>query len=547
MGNYKLKSSNIIKFTSICFAVIITNIALGQGNILISPGTFIKSNNSNIVFNNINTITNNGAIDLDNASTLTGNNQGTTILSGTGTTSVGKLVLNNTNELSLQQNVTIKNNIQFNNGKLNLNNNVIQLQPNAVLLNETENNRCYSQGTGQLTITQQITNGTTSNPGNLGIIFTNPNNMGTTTITRGFTPQSGSGGLVSSIARYYDVLPTNASMASSDMSLHYFDAELNNQDENNLSIWQSNNNTSWATIGGSIINTSNNSASNYGINTFGRFALGNELYVAINTKVLLGGAYNTSNGLMSDSLRLYNLIPLSNPYTSAPYNTLFTNTISNASATITSSVLSVTGNNAIVDWVLVELRNKSNAAQVLQTVAALIQRDGDIVTTDGSSAVRFTGLQADDYYIAVRHRNHLGIMSAAAIALSNTTTYIDFSSISTPLYTYTGTNSNPSPLTGATRNIVANGGMRRLMYAGNCNISLVANAHRIVSYTNYSNSDRTGLVNAIGITGTTTGYSIFDLNFDGKARFNGLNPDRLVILNNTNNSNTTTVNEQIAY
>ena len=41
---------------------------------------------------------------------------------------------------------------------------------------------------------------------------------------------------------------------------------------------------------------------------------------------------------------------------------------------------------------------------------------------------------ADNYFIAVRHRNHLGAMTATSVPLSNTTITIDLTSPSTNTY-----------------------------------------------------------------------------------------------------------------
>jgi hypothetical protein len=54
----------------------------------------------------------------------------------------------------------------------------------------------------------------------------------------------------------------------------------------------------------------------------------------------------------------------------------------------------------------------------------LIQRDGDIVGTDGVSALSITGA-SDDYYVSINHRNHLPIVTNTALSLSGTVTNID--------------------------------------------------------------------------------------------------------------------------
>lgn len=48
---------------------------------------------------------------------------------------------------------------------------------------------------------------------------------------------------------------------------------------------------------------------------------------------------------------------------------------------------------SIVDWIVVELRDSTNSGHVVGSTAALIQKDGDIVGTDGTSNPRVLGVQ----------------------------------------------------------------------------------------------------------------------------------------------------------
>lgn len=104
--------------------------------------------------------------------------------------------------------------------------------------------------------------------------------------------------------------------------------------------------------------------------------------VSVAPRVLLEGPY-AGAGLMSDALRSANYIPTAQPFTGLGYS--FVN--GGGSETTTASGVSVTGSNAIVDWVLVELRNSAAPATVITSRAALLQRNGDIVGTDGTSAL----------------------------------------------------------------------------------------------------------------------------------------------------------------
>lgn len=148
--------------------------------------------------------------------------------------------------------------------------------------------------------------------------------------------------------------------------------------------------------------------------------------VKVSAKVFLSGSYVTLAGMMHDSLRVKGLIPSAQPYGSIGYT---------GTETVAPSVLTVTGANAIVDWVLVELR--SDATTVVTKRAGLVQRDGDIVDTDGVTPLTFTAASGS-YYVVVRHRNHLGVMSGSAIALTPTTTTVDFTSILTTNYQISG-------------------------------------------------------------------------------------------------------------
>jgi hypothetical protein len=148
-------------------------------------------------------------------------------------------------------------------------------------------------------------------------------------------------------------------------------------------------------------------------------------------KVLLQGNYDPTTGWMHDSLRKNNLIPLSDPYRTAAYNTKFTHKKNAATQTTTNAILGLTGANAIVDWVFVELHDAANPTTVVATKAALLQRDGDVVSAaDGTSPVYMDSISSGNYYVAIRHRNHLGVMTATTRSLSATSTVVDFTTLS---------------------------------------------------------------------------------------------------------------------
>ncbi|MFN3783178.1 MAG: hypothetical protein ACK4R6_04640 [Spirosomataceae bacterium] len=151
--------------------------------------------------------------------------------------------------------------------------------------------------------------------------------------------------------------------------------------------------------------------------------------VQIAAKVYLQGAlFGVSGSLMRDDLRAKNLLPITNPYTALGYVGM------SSTGTLTNTVLAVTGDNALVDWVFLELRSSTDQTAIVDSRAALVQRDGDIVDLDGISPVSFATAPINSYYVVVRHRNHLGVMTANPVALTATATTVDFTSASTSLY-----------------------------------------------------------------------------------------------------------------
>ncbi len=107
-------------------------------------------------------------------------------------------------------------------------------------------------------------------------------------------------------------------------------------------------------------------------------------------------------------------------------------------ATIDDSlaVYSVEGEDAIVDWVFVELRSKHDSLTVVATRSGIVQRDGDVAEIDGDFGLRFPGVAVDDYYVVVRHRNHLGAMTGLPQTPNQLFDLVDFTVETTPIYDF---------------------------------------------------------------------------------------------------------------
>ncbi|MCB0793057.1 MAG: PKD domain-containing protein [Flavobacteriales bacterium] len=244
--------------------------------------------------------------------------------------------------------------------------------------------------------------------------------------------------------------------------------------------------------------------------------------VLVSPRMLLQGAYDGNSGLMRDDLRAQGLIPLNEPYTAAGY--VFT--CEGGGETTTPDVLTVTGPDAIVDWVVVELRDAVDPTLVVCDRAALLQRDGDVVDVDGTSPVRFAAPEGN-YRIVLRHRNHLGVMTAMPVSLGYLTTVVDLSLPATATY---GTNA---------RTI---NGAKALLWAGN------TNGNSSLKYTGAAN-DRDPILVVVGgliPTNSVNGYLPEDVTMNGVVKYTGAGNDRDPILVNIGGSVPTSfLNEQI--
>ncbi|MDZ7725005.1 MAG: hypothetical protein U5R06_19880 [candidate division KSB1 bacterium] len=115
-------------------------------------------------------------------------------------------------------------------------------------------------------------------------------------------------------------------------------------------------------------------------------------------KLFLQGPYQSLSGVMHTMIKDREMIPLLSPYSQDP-----------------RSVTSIPDNT--VDWVLVTLRRNSDGEDVAYQ-SAFLRNDGQIINLDGSTSSITLPDEPGDYYVVVRHRNHLAVMSATVQALT---------------------------------------------------------------------------------------------------------------------------------
>ena len=396
--------------TKLFFLLFISFVSNANAQLIVNGGSVIIQSNAAISVQG--SVTTNADITGAGKIILVGNS--TSI--NTNGFSIANLDINTTGSISLSGNTRVLNNINFTAGKILVNNFNLNVAPLTSITGFGSSKFIETNGTGQLR--KEVTAA-----GN----YTLPLGVGSLYMPLDYVV---SGGSYASGA-YLSGMLLNATHPNKPLRAEDYLNQYWRSNYNGITGATINATTNYLEVGGltglevglnglvwdgsnwgnalNTINTATNAITYPNvINNTDLYAMNK--FVLAKAKVFLQGAYNSSTGLMSDNLRnAPSLIPLSDPYRVAPYSTNFAHFNNATIETIASSVLNTqaNSNDNIVDWVFLELRNTTN--QLIQTRSALLQRDGDIVDTDGINAVCFKDINPANYILTVRHRNHLGM------------------------------------------------------------------------------------------------------------------------------------------
>jgi len=124
----------------------------------------------------------------------------------------------------------------------------------------------------------------------------------------------------------------------------------------------------------------------------------------LGARVFLAGAYEAAGEMRTDLAA--DRIPLTSPY-----------------ADNARTVPRIPSN--AVDWILVQVQEGTNSTPIISR-SAFLRHDGYIVATDGSPGVTVPVVEGDDYYLVLKHRNHLSVMSATPVVFLARFTSYDF-------------------------------------------------------------------------------------------------------------------------
>ncbi len=475
--------------------------------------------------------------------------------------SVPNLEIDNAANATLTGNAKISGDLLFTNGKIVLGNNNLALGTAATITNATNAKYVVTSGTGRLikaalgavafnfpignSLTAynplSITNSGTADSigarasaavfsaGTLGTVYTKEVVNNTWTVTEAVAGGSN--------------LSVTATWNAAD--------ELANFDRTRSGL--SNYITSpAANVGWDLLNSQATGSTGTGPYTFtrtgltsvGTFAVGTRPVLTpllVTPKIFLQGAYaNGVTPLMKDDLRNLNLIPASEPYTGINFVTPALRG-SGGGETASSAVIGSTApasDNAIVDWVLVQLHSIVSPFPVISQRAALLQKDGDIVDVDGISPLNLAGNAAGSYYISVKHRNHIGVRSASPLSLAKVTnTNYDFSAALSQALT-PSTNTAMTNKFGSTITTPV-----FMLWGGN------ANSNTTTRYSGPANDEAQLLNTCLSSlkANTVNGYLNCDLNMNGAIKYSGPNNDEAFLLNTVLQGNKATTITQPSF
>ena len=140
--------------------------------------------------------------------------------------------------------------------------------------------------------------------------------------------------------------------------------------------------------------------------------------VTAQIKLFLEAPYDINTNSMTNDLRMADLLPIQQPFGRTPWE-YFGIEQFNSLQDIPADA---------VDWVFVELRDKTNNNVVVAEKAAILLQDGTVQDVNGTNGVVFF-IPTGDYFISVKTRHHLATLSSNASTLPNVVVY-DFSDAS---------------------------------------------------------------------------------------------------------------------
>lgn len=395
---------------------------------------------ANLVNNAGSTITNNGVLEvqnnLSNAGTMTSGNTSkivfvgnvnSNVTSGGATFRYVEMSKDNQN-ITLQDEMKVSETLDFANtdNRVIIGNNNLKLSVGASITNAGSTKYVETNGTGMLvkgintngTKTYEVGDNEKYTPMSCAITGSGFSSatVSARTYATGLTDKYAEA--TDYITREWQITSSGVTGYENTMTGTYVDSDITGTESLikgafYTTDWKFDSSTGNASTNEVSAKTTTNSVKLSGMNFFGK----------ANLKAFLAGAMSGSS--MTKTLNTGGLIPLSSPYSVAPFN----------APTVTAPSIPTNA----TDWILVEVRNASNPSTLISQTSAFILTDGSIVNYNGEP-LRLKNAQANGI-IALKHRNHFPIRTASAINLVSPTLK-DFSLGTSEAYTNSSISTN---------------------------------------------------------------------------------------------------------
>jgi hypothetical protein len=482
-------------------------------------GTITVENGATLVIEGSYTSTGAGVIEIDGNVQLKGNfvnnggnihsgSTGTLTLNGTSAQQIGgttptdfycAVVVNNAGGVSLSgADEVLYNALTLTNGKFTLN--AYDLTMAAAGITATSSNYVVTSNpagelkaaVGSSDVTFPVGDASTYNPVKL-------NNTGGTSDTYGvvFTGGSTPAGATHAVNGYWAVSEGVAGGSNLAVTPQWAGTqELASFDRNDCAVGVNNGSTTEWKASGSAVGGDPYTQTGSGFTSVGSFVVGDYYYEGIELalNLWLAGAY--SGGTMSTAIN--GIIPPGDPYGNGA-----------VAATIPATA---------VDWIEVELRDKTNHATTLFSRSFFVDLNGNVLNVDGVTGAKLTGIPKDQYYVAILHRNHLGVVSSSTVNLSGVS----------PAYNFTTAQAQAWQ-----DDLVANNAALKEVATGVFGLwEGDANGDGIVDYFG-AGTDKASIVTQLGATTLgipVNGYFGNDVNMDGVVDYFGAGTDKSTIV-----------------
>jgi hypothetical protein len=414
--------------------------------------------------------TNNGTASLGSG-TFVFNGTAAQSIAGTSASAFEDLTINNSSGVSLAASARVEGTLTLTDGLFGIgtNNLVFGIAATAVAGTPAASNMILADNTGE--VRKEFANGTTANPdlflfpvgsddgtaeySPISIDFTTGDfTAAYTGVNVTATKEPNNNSADNYLERYWSISNSGITNYAYDLLAQYEDADIAGTEADISGALYTG--TDWLIV--DPVTTATNTFEGSGLTEDGNIT-GVEFKILSQLKVFAQGPYNAGAGEMSTALNSYIPLACSTAYSNIGYTG--------------PEAVAAIPNADVVDWILIELRDATNAASansgtIVETVAGFLLKSGLIVGLDGSSPISFKNAVSNDAFFVVHHRNHLPVMTAASPTESFGNYIYDFTDSDAKAY---GTDA--MKLIGSTPSVYG-------MYAGD------GNGNGVVDVTDYS-------------------------------------------------------------